>query len=286
MGKKASKLRIHYDEPMMSLYVLSACQLSCHECIMSHLMAKDAYYQMSIQEIKDMLHYTEASGYKFHYRLTGGEPLMWKNLKEGLKLLHASPSCLSLSIISNAVDVTPIDDELMAMITVMRVSKYLYNQDKVEYLLEKYPDKVFTTDKEVFSKNPKEPVANYLPVQCMNAEVMFYNNRVYACPHSESIAIGANVTDVKLYHELGMNYLDGLRDLRHGQEEKICSRCISNKTVRNEVERVLNVSGKGAKSDRLIKHQKRWNIKYAREMAHNARVQIKQLISGMSGGAK
>lgn len=250
-------LTIYYpNEPMMSLYVASACQLSCQECIMTHLMNKEPAYQMSLEEIDQLIYYSEQSNYKFHYRLTGGEPFLWKHLLEGIKRLKASPSCLSISIISNAVHIDLATDELMEMVDCLRVSKYLYNEKHADILEKKYPKRVLVVDRQEFTKNPSEKVPNSSPVHCGNPELMFYDNRVYACPHSKSIAIKFGV-EVPMYNELGLNFKDGLDAIRHGQEEELCSRCIGNKAVRNAMDKVLNVSGSNPNPERLAKRRKR-----------------------------
>ena len=249
-------LTIFYPgEPMMSLYVASACQLSCQECIMMHLMKKDAAYQMSLEEIDQLLYYSEKSNYQFHYRLTGGEPFLWKHLLEGVRRLKASPSCLSISIISNAIHTEPVTEELMEMVDCLRISKYLYNEKKAEYLEQKFPSRVLVVDRQEFVKNPTDKVPNSIPVHCSNPELMFYNNKVYACPHSKSIALHFDV-DMKLYNELGMHFKNGLGDIRHAQEKELCTRCIGNKAVRKSMDQILNVSGTQPNPERLTKHRK------------------------------
>lgn len=249
---------------MMSLYVASACQLSCQECIMSHLMKKDAAYQMSLEELDRLIYYSEQSNYKFHYRLTGGEPFLWKHLLEGTKRLRASPSCLSISIISNAIHVELATDELMEMVDCLRISRYLYNEKNANYLEHKYPERVLVVDRQEFLKNPTEKVPNSIPVHCGNPELMFYDNRVYACPHSKSIALNFGV-DLKLYNELGMHFKNGLEAIRHSQEEELCTRCIGNKAVSKAMEKVLNVSGSNPNPERLVKRWKRRVLRFVPE---------------------
>jgi hypothetical protein len=265
---------------MMSLYVMSACQLSCQQCIMAPLMEKDARYEMSIQEVKDFLDSAERSNYQFHYRLTGGEPLLWPHLLEALRLLRQSKSCLSLSIISNGIHAERVSDELIDLIDCLRLSRYLYNAQKVDYLLSKYPDTVALAEKETFYQNPEAPVPGYSPVDCANPELMFYNNRVYACPHAEPIAIGAGVSHIRLYNELAPNFKDGLAEIRHNQEEDLCSRCIGNRRVRARMEQVINISGSNNNPDRMAKHYRRWSPHGAWVGLHNIRAKVLALMSG------
>ncbi len=247
---------IYYrDEPMMALYVTSSCQLSCQECIMSHLMEKASQYQMDIEEVKLLIHYSELSKYKFHYRLTGGEPLLWKHLLEGVRLLRLSDSCMSISIISNAINIDAVTNELVEMVDCIRVSRYLYNTKNIALLRKKYPHKILVAGKEKFIKNPLEKVAKALPVECNNPELMFYNNKVYACPHSKSISIQAGVSMIQS-NDIGENFKEGLDRIRHNMEEELCSRCISNTPVRKAMEKILNISGSNPNPERLAKWYK------------------------------
>jgi organic radical activating enzyme len=223
---------------------------------MHYLMKKDAAYQMSLTEIDELLYYSEQSGYTFHYRLTGGEPLLWQHLLEGIKKLKASPSCLSISIISNAIHIEPVTDALMEMVDCLRISKYLYNEEKADYLERRYPKLVQVVDRQEFTKNPAEKISNSIPVHCSNPELMFYDRKVYACPHSKSLALRFGV-ELKLYNDMGMHYKEGIEAIRHNQEEELCTRCIGNKTVKKAMEQVLNVSGTNPNLERLAKRYKR-----------------------------
>ena len=68
----------------ITFYVTSKCNLKCHECIMKHFMEANAKYEMSLEEIDFFLEASEKYNYKFDFILSGGEPLIWKNLEEGL----------------------------------------------------------------------------------------------------------------------------------------------------------------------------------------------------------
>lgn len=247
-------LTIFYpNEPMISLYVASACQLACQECIMLSQMHQNPKYQMSMEEVENLLEINEISNYKFHYRLTGGEPFLWKNLLPAMRLIKNSKTCLSLSIITNAINISKVNDELIELSDCIRISKYRYNHENCEYLEKKYPDTVLVVDRETFCKNPKLPVMNSIPVDCGNPEIMFYNNRIYACPHAESIAIKFRVDDIKLYNELKPNYKEGLEEIRKTQEKQLCTRCIGNSHVRNAMEKVPNYNSHDPELIQILK---------------------------------
>lgn len=223
----------------LSLYVTSACQLHCNECIMAHLMDFDKGYHMSLDEISKFLSATESSGYKILYTLTGGEPLIWKHLKPGVKMLKESSSSLGVQIFTNAVHIDKLDDEVASCLTDLRISRYddKRNHINTNILFQRYPNLARFVPRSKFYINPKDPVKNTLPVDCMNHEFMLYNDRIYACPHSMSIAIGCNSNMLeKLSVPIKENWIEEMKNIRKMQAKEICTRCISNRKVRTQVE--------------------------------------------------
>lgn len=230
-----------FTRPMMSMFVISACNLQCHECIMMNQMKAHPAYQMSLEELERFLYYTEKSNYAFHYRYTGGEPLYWKHLEEGTRMIRNSKSCKSILIMTNGMAHEKLTAPIWRMIDYVRISQYGYNHEAMNYLKAKRPSKVRIVDREEFYPMPTEPVEDATPVECGNPEHIFFKGRVYACPHSYSLAIKNNLTDIETGVDLKENYCDGLADIRHSQE-KICKLCISNKKVAKHMEKVQNVS--------------------------------------------
>lgn len=230
-----------FSPPMMSFFVISACNLQCKECIMLSQMKLHSAYQMSLEEMEKFIYYTEKSGYFFNYRYTGGEPLYWKNLEEGTRMLRKSKSCKSILLMTNAMKHDNITDNIINMIDYVRISKYEYNHDAIKILKDKYPEKVMVVDREDFYPNPKEPLENSLPVDCGNPEHLYFNNKIFACPHSYSLAIKNGLTHLELGVDIGMDYCKRNREIRDGHE-KICTLCLGNKKVRNQIEKEHNFS--------------------------------------------
>ena len=217
----------------MSLFVTSRCNLWCKECIMRGLM-KNRKYEMSLDELTAFIDVTEKSGYKFHYMLTGGEPLIWKNLKEGVKLLRQSLSCNYLYLFTNLVNHEALDDEVMSCLNCVKVSQYAANESEIHEVKRKYGDKVKVYDRRKFWINPKEKIDINTPVVCMNeGELLFQNYHVYACLHSASIAAAHKNTEITICKPLELGYMDGLDEIRTNQARDICSLCTSNKEIRD-----------------------------------------------------
>ncbi len=230
----------------MSLYVTSVCNLACSECIMQHAMHKDPKYQMGLDEIRALVEFGEKSNYRFDFVLTGGEPLIWKDLAEGLTILRQSRITNKIVMFSNAMFPDRVTADVIRLLDAIRISHYFYNTEHMQRLQAMWPEKVSVVERTGFWKNPTEPVPEHisLPVECMNPEVMFYNYDVYACPHNLSIATAAGSTVPLSVPVRQVNFLDGLRNIKHskGHASEICTLCISNGKVRKHAEKTLNVS--------------------------------------------
>lgn len=240
----ARDYRMRTDALRLSLYVTSICSLDCEECIMQYLMKRDPKYHMSLEEIDRLVSSSERSRYKFDFILTGGEPLLWKNLKEGLRRLRASSICKSIQIFTNAMNISRLDAETVGYVDVVRVSEYSTNKENIQKLLAAFPDKVKVVNREEFWPNLREPMKGALPAVCLNPEMLLYDNKVYACPHSQSLAILAK-RELRLSNPLAPGFVKGLFWIKLRQQRAVCTRCISNNRVRERVARIPNDVGRG-----------------------------------------
>ena len=208
---------------------------------MKHLMKDDIRYQMSIQEIKDLLKFSMLSKYSFDFVLTGGDPLLWRNLEEGLITLRKSPVTKSIVMFTNAMFHNRLTQKSIDCLDMIRISHYEGNESHMKYMKEKWPEKVSIVERTEFWANPLEPLANSLPAECLNPESLYHDGKIYACPHSGSIAKG-NGSNAKTFVDLGVNFLKEYESIRKNQEEDICTMCISNMKVRNQVQKIKNIT--------------------------------------------
>jgi len=200
-------------------------------------------YQMSLEEIDKFLYFTEKSGYSFNYRYTGGEPLYWKHLEEGTRMLTSSKSCKSLLLMTNAMKPKALTKKIVSMIDYIRISQYGYNHKAMRIVKETYPDKVHIVDREEFYPHPTSPINNATPVECGNFEHLYFKGKVFACPHSYALAVRhkMNMDETELGVDLCLNYCERNTQIREGHEN-ICKLCIGNKKVRDQMGKVENVS--------------------------------------------
>jgi hypothetical protein len=208
---------------------------------MQFMMKSDRKYQMSLEEIEHLIEASEQSNYKFDFVLTGGEPMLWNNLNAGLNLLRKSKITNNITMFSNAMFYEKLSKETIDLLTSIRISHYFYNDKHIKEFKQKYPDKVAVVDRVKFWANPDQPISNSLPCECLNPEILYYNYHVYACPHSLSIA-QHNGSTVPLANKISKNFMHGLKEIKANQAKEICTMCISNKKVRDVVEKVTNTS--------------------------------------------
>jgi hypothetical protein len=202
-------------------------------------MSKNKNYQMSMNEINEFIDVCNISGYIFDITLSGGEPLLWINLNEGLSKLKQSTICNSIKIFTNALKIDKLNDNTIENVNEIRISEYGDNLKNINTLKQKYHDKIRTVKRTEFWPNPKEPILNSTPAECMNPEFMLVDGNIYACPHSASIANGAKLS-IALSSPLQINFLKKMNEIRLNQEHDVCSRCISNKKVRCQLSKIKN----------------------------------------------
>lgn len=224
------------DYTELTIYVTSKCNLHCQQCVMGKFMRENAKYEMSIPELQDFLDITKRSGYVFNMIVCGGEPLLWRHLEEGMKLIHESGVANRILIFSNVIDISRVTDEVMKYTTQLRVSRYESNEKNTKELIARYPDKIRVVERREFCELPTEPVPGSLPSlpdDCLTPENLFMKDKIFACPHVASVNGGKDTLDdgTKLYVPLQIGYMDGMKQILEKQKH-LCMKCISNKKIR------------------------------------------------------
>jgi molybdenum cofactor biosynthesis enzyme MoaA len=122
----ADSTRLTLVVERMHLAVCVPCQYDCLSCSHQAMRYKFRGYDLPLDHLQEFIHFTETSGYLIRkLQLTGpGEPLLWKNLKEGLRLLRASPAIGEICIISNGLSIHRIDDETWKNLDQVQISLY------------------------------------------------------------------------------------------------------------------------------------------------------------------
>lgn len=216
----------------MTLFVCSACTRKCPQCIQRTLLQSD--YQMSLQEVGAFI--IASRGHQFEQvAVSGGEPLLWDWLLEGVRMLKESGVAKELSLFSNGMHPERVTPQIMQYIDKLRLSYYATNGRQLKWLKDKYGDKVGAFDRRQHFPIPTRLLNDVLPAECNCGGYMVYNSKVYACPQ-----VPANMTEFKLgpFPEAVCNiepgYLAYLSRFPR-QNHTLCRGCLANLKVRDRL---------------------------------------------------
>lgn len=126
------------------LQVCSACQQDCHGCVTEIARHRFPDYHMSLEAIENFLRVVQDSDYFFsRLWINGfGEPLLWKHLEEGIKILSKSKHIGSLLIRSNGLNTGAVSQDVLSSITELSLSKYKTNREEIDELVAKHGSRI------------------------------------------------------------------------------------------------------------------------------------------------
>jgi len=199
---------------------------------------------MSLEEVEWFIDCTKRSNYPQFKSIivSGGEPLLWTNLIEGVKMLRVSELSIQLNIFTNAINTDAVTSELMDNITILRLSKYAENQGKLKELVDKFGSKhIHIVDQRVHVPIPKEPLQGVLPAKCGCEGYGLVDYMMYACPMVPAVVQEFNLKLIdfpETYCDLQPHWaerLDGFDRASH----LLCQGCIGNHKVRHKMARAI-----------------------------------------------
>ena len=215
--------------------VCSDCQYDCINCGHSSFRSVYKNYHMSIPELNRFLYYTEKSNYYIReaYLHGPGEPTLWKNLNEGIKILHESNVVGGIGMITNGVSLYRIKEETFQYIDRIRISVYpdAKKNDFITYLQQKFPEKIKLEVFKQFMSKPNREYPDSIPCTCACPVPVFVKNNFFYCSGTIFDAAKLKGVDVfdchEVYTELKENYLD---NYSIGNFD-LCKYCISNGNI-------------------------------------------------------
>ena len=86
---------------------------------------------------------------------------------------------------------------------------------------------------------PNVPVPDTVPAESLYDKWWYCDRKIYACAHSQSLAYITG-TQMKLYHDLRVGYVEGLLELKKDQQSEVCAVCIANQKVRDKMRKIEN----------------------------------------------
>jgi hypothetical protein len=166
-------------------------------------------YQLSLDELREFLATTEASGYFIErLQISGpGEPLLWKHLSDGLEMIGRSPAIGFVEVLSNGLGVNRLDERAWRHIDLLRVSLYP-EAAHVEPLLARakarYGDRrILVKSMRMFRAAPSAVEPQPIPCECNCTGPMYFDRRVLLfCGPPVFEAAAARGRDVFEYPEM------------------------------------------------------------------------------------
>jgi organic radical activating enzyme len=221
------------------LWVTSKCNLKCPLCSVKHIQILYPDYEMSIDEVKEIIESTKKRN--IHYGMIqygGGEPTQWSNLKEATKLFYESGITDAITLISNGTAPNDIF-EIYPMLSCYAISATQSPPQNIE-LFRKSGHKVdfnFSKHKSV----PLLPLPNTLPASCCNNydylkrltnQIHYVNGKVYYCCYALSLGNKTEITS-DLYCDFKDNFIEKFQNKKYNKQ--ICQYCLCNGNVWSQI---------------------------------------------------
>ncbi|MFC1841326.1 hypothetical protein ACFL1N_17295, partial [Thermodesulfobacteriota bacterium] len=183
--------------------------------------------------LNKFIYYTKKSKY-FIEKLEvhgPGEPTLWKNFNEGIKILHKSNVIGKIIVTSNGKSLDRIHNETWNYIDYINVSCY----PDVELNFKKYKSMINILEQGEFKRIPQRRYENTIPCQCACYGPMFLKDKIffYCGPPVFDAAnlMGVNINkDTDLFVPLELNYLDKFKKENIGNL-KYCEYCWANMNI-------------------------------------------------------
>jgi len=228
----------------------SLCNAWCKHCNAVPWMRANPDYHLSLGDIDNWIKYSKESGYKFgNVTLTGGEPLLWKNLLDCVKKLNNSGLINKLIMYSNAIAVNENNlsmiGQILDNISILRISRYIGNENKIKLIRDNFPNnkKIKVINKTKFIALPTKKIPNSLPANCNCDAYDLTGSNISLCGPAKNIIcrLGWNQEDFSYIIEpLKKDYLNRLSKIPK-RNKPYCQYCVGNSKVRKNMHKEQNI---------------------------------------------
>ncbi len=211
-GRKEFEVRYNASSPTsvsvpagmnrMTLNVTWDCNRSCPLCSQQKLREWYPDYQMSMDEIKAFIQSTGSHRFD-SITISGGEPLLWENLKEGLACLRAANIADKIAVFSNGMLRDQITPEVMGYLDLLRLSWYEGNEATMIELKGNWGDRVQVVDRRSHTPSPGSllPHDEVMPAECSCTGWMVCGEWAFSCSMLPSVIAECQIS-IQGYPEL------------------------------------------------------------------------------------
>jgi hypothetical protein len=154
---------------------------------------------MPLDDVRRLIVRSKELGVTFsEVLLSGGEPLLWAHLAEGLKLLRESGIAERLVLVTNATR-PELLAEVMPLLDHARLSNHGDNDSQVRAIHAAFADKVSVSCL-THRKPPDVPIYGATPVWCNCLNQHLLAGRMYVCPNASAnclrLGLDANAPEI------------------------------------------------------------------------------------------
>jgi hypothetical protein len=175
------------------LMVTADCQRNCPGCVTDQARKKFSEYDLSLDDLENFIKVSEDSNYRYdQLTLNGfGEPLLWSNLEEGVKMLARSKSIGDIMIRSNGMNTDAVTESLLDNIKELSVTKYKGTEKKLQVLQSKFGNRVLILPDATFIrlKGMEAPI----PCNCRCSGPTIIGK--WALPHCGPVLFGTETVE-------------------------------------------------------------------------------------------
>jgi hypothetical protein len=200
-------------------------------------MAHD--YQMTMNEVNLFCECADASDLRVgRIDISGGEPLLWENLREGITRLNECNALGPINVFSSGMGRNDDLEWLADNVDQIRLSRHPTNWRRVRGLRRKLGGRrarIKIVDKRRHIPMPTSPVPKTLPGSCVCPAVCFTRGRIYVCGNLPDLLVRHGhdwKTNPGLIEPPSPNFVDIRRYLgKSGANISWCSLCVGNRRV-------------------------------------------------------
>jgi organic radical activating enzyme len=217
------------------VWVTSDCNLSCRYCNQKYTIDNNKEYQMSVDEARYIVDSCIRRGIYFEViELTGGEPSLWINIKEGIELFHRI--CDDIFLITNGNNpelILSLGLDSWAVSSSQATQDQLRKYDSVRHRI--------TFNAHQHKKPPENTIEDTLPAACVvrtspqgfpQNQLLYIKGKVYYCCMAYTLSGKVSLTDTTVC-SFDEDFLVHYNNKTYN--ERMCSYCLCNSKVWNKI---------------------------------------------------
>lgn len=217
----------------------STCPRACRQCNQQRYLNLTRGWEATLDDVEFFIRCAELQNYRFErVILAGGDPYLWKNLEEAVRMFHASPAFGGVNLFTGVID-EKLTRRIEPLMQYIGLSYYGVEPE-------------FTSPKMEVDRTsashwvlPAEPVPGTLPADCCCFGPNIRAGRVYRCSNLPDLLLaGGEPLEAADYSEpLTSQFLDLYLDAGIYQDYH-CASCVANLNLRSHLEKEPNTDQK------------------------------------------